>query len=120
MLRFNYVGMVASAMFDRTALLAVGGFDESLGMCEDWDAYLRLTRGADFATHCEIVATYVKHAGNMSADLPRLRNWIGVVREREKARGLSAEEEQAWREGAAVWEDVVPAGVSLPAIFGEG
>jgi glycosyltransferase involved in cell wall biosynthesis len=108
LVRFNYVGMIASAMFDRRLLLAHGGFDESLGMCEDWDAYLRLTRDGAFAAHSQAVAAYVKHAGNMSNDVPTLRAWVAVVRDREKARGLSDEERHAWEEGEAVWDAAYP------------
>lgn len=108
LVRFNCVGMIGAAMFDRSALLSIGGFDESLGMCEDWDAFLRLSRSGSFAVHDEPVAVYVKHAGNMSNDVRALRHWIGMVRDRERARGLTADEQRSWRAGAAAWDAAYP------------
>jgi glycosyltransferase involved in cell wall biosynthesis len=104
LIQCNWVGMVAAAMFDRARLLEIGGFDESLAMCEDWDAYLRLSRGFAFASHDHLVADYVRHGCNASNDLRQLWKWIEVVRAKELARGLGAEDWLAWREGEAVWE----------------
>jgi glycosyltransferase involved in cell wall biosynthesis len=104
MIRCNWVGMIATVMFDRARLLEIGGFDESLGMCEDWDAYLRLSRKLPFASHDDLVADYVKHEANASNDLHRLWKWIEVVRTREWERGLDPEDQLAWREGGTVWE----------------
>lgn len=102
LVRCNSVAMIASAIFDRKKLLQAGGFDESLGMCEDWDAYLRLSRNHEFASHGEIVAVYHRHGSNMSDDLPQLRRWVDEVRDRERQRGLSRSEQRAWRQGAHV------------------
>ena len=56
----------------RDAALAVGGFDESLGACEDHDFWLRL-QGAGYAPFpgAESVVWYRRHAGSMSSALPR-------------------------------------------------
>ena len=105
--RCNWVGMVATAMFDRLRLLEAGGFDESLGMCEDWDAYLRLSRRFPFASHGTLVADYVRHDANASNDLSELWKWIEVVREKEKERGLDAEDKIAWGEGEQVWRSML-------------
>ena len=102
LLRCNWVAMIATAMFDRKKLLEAGGFDQTLGMCEDWDAYLRLSRDHGFASHPEIVAIYHKHGSNMSDDVPQLVRWIDEVRAREMQRGLSRSERRAWRQGAHV------------------
>ena len=108
LVRTNWIGMVGTVMFDRPKLLECGGFDESLGMCEDWDAYLRLSRKFPFASHPNIVADYVRHDSNASNDVPELRKWIEVVRSKEWERGLDPEDQQAWREGVAIWQDRVP------------
>lgn len=102
LVRCNWVAMIAAAMFDRRKLLAAGGFDETLVMCEDWDAYLRLSREHGFVGHPEIVAVYRKHGANMSDDVPQLVRWIDEVRARELQRGLSRKERRAWRQGAHV------------------
>lgn len=108
LVRFNWVGMIATVMFDRRRLLAQGGFDVSLGMCEDWDALLRLSRDHPFAAHSELVACYIRHEANMSNDVARLRFWIDAVRHKELARGLDADSRAAWREGEALWDAAYP------------
>ena len=108
LVRTNWIGMIATAMFDRRKLIASGGFDESLGMCEDWDLFLRLSREHIFASHGEIVAEYVRHQGNMSNDVARLRKWIDVVRSKEWDRGLDTDGRQAWEEGEQIWLTRVP------------
>lgn len=108
LIRSNRVGMIAAAMFDRAALERVGGFAEDLGMCEDWDLFLRLSRIFPFAAHDARIALYVRHRAAMSRDLDGLRSWIAVVRERERKRGLDGAEEQAWNEGAADWARIYP------------
>lgn len=108
LVRSNGIGMIASVMFDRKKLLAAGGFDESLGMCEDWDAYLRLSREWPFALHRDAVARYVRHRGNMSNDVTTLKAWIEVVRQKERRRGLTDDEQAAWQEGIAVLAENYP------------
>lgn len=108
LIRCNWVASIASAMFDRKKVLRQGGFDETLGMCEDWDLFLRLARAHRFATHEGKVAQYVRHAGNMSNDRVRLRHWIEVVRDKERARGLDARQQIAWEEGRDVWATFYP------------
>lgn len=107
LIRCNWVGMVGTAMFDRDRLLSVGGFDESLGMCEDWDAYLRLARAFPFAAHDSLVADYVRHDANASNDLSELWKWIEVVRAREWERGLDGEDQLAWDEGEEAWRSML-------------
>lgn len=107
-IRSNWVGMIATVMFDRAKLLAAGGFDESLGMCEDWDAYLRLTRDFSFASHPRIVADYVRHGANASNDVAELRRWIETVRAKEMERGLDPDDRRAWEEGEQLWRVRVP------------
>ena len=102
LLRCNWVAMIGTAMFDRRKLLAIGGFDDTLGMCEDWDAYLRLSRKHGFACHPRIVARYQKHGANMSDDIPQLRRWIDEVRGREWQRGLKPSEWVSWLQGAHI------------------
>ena len=102
LIRNNWVGMIATVMFDRAKLLKVGGFDEGMRICEDWDLFLRLSRQFPFAVHEEIVATYVRHRGNITNDRSKVLSWIEVARAKERERGLSQEEAKAWDEGAAV------------------
>lgn len=107
LVRCNWVAMIATAMFDRGKLVQGGGFDESLAMCEDWDAYLRLSRAFPFATHDCLVADYVRHGSNASNDVDRLWKWIEAVRQKEWARGLDAASQLAWSEGEGIWRSLV-------------
>ncbi|MDO8732927.1 MAG: glycosyltransferase [Actinomycetota bacterium] len=51
----------------RSALEAVGGYDETLTRCIDYDLYLRLAiRGYSLATDPEIVGTHRVHGGQLS------------------------------------------------------
>ena len=99
LVKCNWIGMIAAVMFDRRKLSHAGGFDEALGMVEDWDAYLRLSRHYPFGSHPKLVARYVKHGTNMSADAGELGKWIDVVRAKEWERGLDAAGQRAWHEG---------------------
>jgi glycosyltransferase involved in cell wall biosynthesis len=103
MIQCNWIGCPAAVMFDRAKLVTLGGFDESLGMCEDWDAYLRLSRIHPFASHRETVARYMKHDANMSNDVAQLRRWIDRVRALEMERGLTRKQRIAWRQGKDIW-----------------
>src|SRR5206468_3147814 len=88
LVKCNWIGMIATVMFDRRILADEGGFDETLGMAEDWDAYLRLSRRFPFAAHPTTIARYVKHDANMSGDVGGLGKWINIVRAKEWERGL--------------------------------
>ena len=108
LLRFNCVAMIATAMFERAPLLQQGGFDETLGMCEDWDAILRLSRSNSFAAHPNIVARYVLHEGNMSNNVAEMKSWMEVVRAKERDRGLEKDELKAWRDGGSALDAIYP------------
>jgi SAM-dependent methyltransferase len=67
-LRCNPIGMHGSALLRRTAVVEVGGFDESLPACEDYDLYLRLAARYEVRSHPAVVAAYRIHDNNMSTD----------------------------------------------------
>ena len=62
----NRIGMHATALYRRDVLLALGGFDEELRRCEDYDLYLRLAHSYPIASHPEFIAEYRWHGGNVS------------------------------------------------------
>jgi len=103
LVRCNWIACVNAVMFDRAKLAGIGGFDETLGMCEDWDAYLRLSRLHVFAHHRSAVAVYLRHDTNMSNDETELLRWIDAVRRKELARGLDPAGLAAWQEGEGIW-----------------
>ncbi len=60
----NRIGMHATALYRRDVLLALGGFDERLRRCEDYDLYLRLALSYPIASHPEIIAEYRWHGAS--------------------------------------------------------
>ena len=42
--RMNYISSTSTALVRRDAFLSVGGFDEALESCQDWDLWLRLAK----------------------------------------------------------------------------
>jgi len=53
-------------------LLEVGGFDPAMVPCDDWDAWLKLSRLGPFAALEEFVAIYQRHGNQQSADEERM------------------------------------------------
>jgi glycosyltransferase involved in cell wall biosynthesis len=78
-LRGNYIGMHATVMYRRKPLEQAGGFDESLGACEDYDLYLRIAREHPVCCHGCVVADYRQHETNMSRDPEFMLKWALAV-----------------------------------------
>jgi glycosyltransferase involved in cell wall biosynthesis len=71
---------VAAVAYRRAALVAVGGFDESLPGAEDYDIYLRLARRFPIVDHYTEVAEYRQYPGSMSRNHARmLEHTVAVV-----------------------------------------
>lgn len=106
-LRGNYIGMHATVMYRRTALLEVGGFDISLQACEDYDVYLRIARAHPVATHDAVVAEYRIHEANMSGDkclmLPTV---LAVLRRQRVHIAGHSQRKRAYRAGLSSWRDI--------------
>jgi glycosyltransferase involved in cell wall biosynthesis len=73
MLQQNFVVVPAAAMFRRAAVEEIGGFDESILECEDYDLYLRIMRDSAISMHDAVVAQYRRHDANKSGDFARMR-----------------------------------------------
>jgi glycosyltransferase involved in cell wall biosynthesis len=67
LMRTNCIGMLGTVLFRRDCLIAVGGFDEALRSCEDYDLFLRLAREYAIVGHRDIIAEYRWHGQNTSA-----------------------------------------------------
>jgi glycosyltransferase involved in cell wall biosynthesis len=104
----NRVGMHATVLYRRDVLLALGGFDEGLRRCEDYDLYLRLALSYPIASHPEIVAEYRWHGANVSNNREEMLRAVLVVLDRH--RGKTRAHRKAWRAGRRNWKDWYEAG----------
>jgi glycosyltransferase involved in cell wall biosynthesis len=106
MLRFNYIGMLATVMYRRAVLEAVKGFDTSVAACEDYDLYLRITRLHSIISQGNVVAEYRQHQSNISSDPElMLRSSLMVLRRQWRfVRGNKAARE-AYHQGVRNWQD---------------
>jgi glycosyltransferase involved in cell wall biosynthesis len=73
-------GVVSSVMARRDAVLAVGGFNESIKGTEDWDCWLRLAARYPFAALDEKLVYYRRtphgvHANRLNMALSRLKTY---------------------------------------------
>ena len=106
LLRFNVIGMHATVLYRRDCLMEVGGFDEVLHRCEDYDLYLRIAQRYPISSHKAIVAEYRIHGHNMSADaIVMLRTVLNVLNRHEARIAVGAPEWAALRDGRASWRD---------------
>jgi glycosyltransferase involved in cell wall biosynthesis/SAM-dependent methyltransferase len=101
MLGGNIVGMHATALYRRDALLTAGGFDEKLRRCEDYDLYLRLARSHLIASHPALVAEYRWHGRNMSRDTAEMLRTVLAIH--DEHRDQPSSRRVAWRKGRRFW-----------------
>jgi glycosyltransferase involved in cell wall biosynthesis len=66
LLRSNFIEMISSVLFRKSALEKVGGFDTSLRVAEDYDLYLRISRDNPICCHPAVIAEYRLHRTNAS------------------------------------------------------
>lgn len=78
---FNPIGTLSSVMIDRAVLEGVGGFDESLPACQDWDLFVRVAGAAVFIRVPMPLVMY--HDGEAGANRitgnPRRRLWAHLM-----------------------------------------
>jgi len=103
-LRGNFIAMHGAVMYRRDCLLAVGGFDETLRRCEDYDLYLRLTRRYQVTGYPDLVASYRLHGNNMSANhREMLRSALQVHARYKPSAAEGPKARQAWLAGRGRW-----------------
>lgn len=97
--RKNYILTPGAAMFRRTVLSSVEGFDQTFtGGCEDIDLYLRITKRWPIQCHGRVVLQYRQHRGSMSAKrLRMLRAWSDLFRKHRREVSGDAELEELCR-----------------------
>lgn len=103
LLRTNFVGMIATALFDREKLLECGAFDVSLRRCEDYDCYFRMVRRWPVASHGAVVALYRMHGVNQTARAAEMLFWVRRVLERHRPPRSDGSAWRAYVSGMSQW-----------------
>lgn len=107
LLRFNVIGMHATVMYRRPVLESLGGFDTSFGACEDYELYLRITRGFPISSHRHTVAEYRIHDANMTRDpVLMLKTALAALGSQREHIESSEILRQAYREGMGRWRNL--------------
>jgi glycosyltransferase involved in cell wall biosynthesis len=101
LLQFNTIGMHGAVLYRRDALAAIGGFDETLRLCEDYDVYLKLAKRHRIVSHPQVVAEYRRHGTNISRDHHRMMAAALAVHARY--RPTEPDRLRAWRNGRVNW-----------------
>lgn len=100
LLREDTVVTPATAMHRRDCLQAVGGFDEQLFSCEDYDLYLRLARRYKVTSSENCVCEYRRHDKNSSSNIPlMLWSFLQVMRRQREFCSQSPRWQRAMKAG---------------------
>jgi glycosyltransferase involved in cell wall biosynthesis len=89
----------SSIVYRRSALEAVGGFDESLRAADDYELYLRLARRFPVFCHEEVVTEYRRHGTNTTRDAAIVLASQLEVQGRQKRKVRDPLEREALRRG---------------------
>jgi glycosyltransferase involved in cell wall biosynthesis len=94
-----YIWSGSSIVYRRSALDAVGGFDEGLPAGDDYDLYLRLTHRFPVYCHDAVVTEYRRHGSNTTRDSAVvLTSQLAVLR-RQRPLVRGRRERAAYRKG---------------------
>jgi glycosyltransferase involved in cell wall biosynthesis len=107
LLKANYIGMHAAVFYRREVFTAVGGFNERLKACEDFDFYLRVARRFPIRCHPEVVAEYRQHGSNMTCDMAlMLKSVLNVLYSQQCHIKENRSYEEAMKEGVYFWQNL--------------
>lgn len=102
----NHIAMHGTVLYSTGRLRGVGGFDETLRSCEDYDVYLRLARQYPVAAYHGIAAEYRRHGAAMSRYRLRMIDTARqVIARHVRLAGNEAAHRRAARIGAAYMTD---------------
>ena len=106
LLRTNYIGMPATALYRREVFEHVAAFDTSVRACEDYDLNLRITRRFPVHCHEHIVAEYRKHGANMTRSFPMmLASAMTIMRRQRRHVRRDDPDHAAYQVGVRFWQD---------------
>jgi SAM-dependent methyltransferase len=97
--------MHAAVMYQCSFLVACGGFDKSLRVCEDYELYLRLARLHPVRCHDRVIAEYRTHPASASADTGKmLHTALAVLRSQRRHFQGDPRRSDAYRAGRRYWK----------------
>jgi len=96
MIRYMNPIAMSSAMVSREAALAVGGFNERLTSCEDWDLWYRLRRRGSFVTASERLTIIRILDDSMSTNIDRMLANMEAIREGTLLEGVTEAAKPLW------------------------
>jgi glycosyltransferase involved in cell wall biosynthesis len=104
LLEGNFISMHAVVFYRREILAGIGGFDERLGACEDYDAYFRIAYEHQAAAYDFCAAEYRRHGSNMTGNSAlMLKQSLAVLRAHRNLARRSAAHQRAYETGVKQW-----------------
>jgi glycosyltransferase involved in cell wall biosynthesis len=84
----DFIGNGSNPLVDRSAMIAVGGFDETFAAAQDWDLWIRLAARYEFAVVPETQILYRQYTetGSISSNVLRHEKFSRQIVEREVAK----------------------------------
>ncbi len=90
----------STVMVKKDALLELGGFNESIRACEDWELWVRLFPIGSFAMVPKAVTGYRVVSGSLSSNPDRMLNTFYAILDSTLLSGLTGVERAIWRRRA--------------------
>ena len=90
----------STVMIRKVSLTEIGGFNESIRACEDWDMWVRLIPKGEFKAVVEPVTGYRVVSGSLSSDPYRMLNTFYAILDGTLLQGLKGLERELWRRRA--------------------
>ena len=110
-LRFHNPLATSTVMLRRDVFVDVGGFDESLRHCEDWDLWVRCLARGRFACTQEPVMMYENLNAGLSSDSEKNLEGLEKILDRTLLTGLSGWQRRVWRRKIRSWQ-MMSAGIT--------
>lgn len=105
MMEDNWAGFPARAIYRRSLLEHVRGFDPAIEGTADFDFNLAVAREFSIASHETMVAEHREHASNMSEDAGKMlsQTLVAMRKQRPHVKG-DRERKRAYRQGVRNWK----------------
>lgn len=104
LLQGNYIGMHATVMYQRW-IFGHFKYDISLKACEDYDLYFKIAREYPVIHHTHLIAYYLIHGNNMSANKEFMLNAVLDVLSRQETKVRDIAEKNALMRGREIWKE---------------